>query len=695
MHASLRDSKWAVIAMVAGLALVLLVFTIGSIEHRMSVSEGSPSSLAGGVAASHPGRTITTGEADQSIPSAAEDGEEIDPADSLEERIRKRFGMVKVAGVWLPATPVPRDGPSGALSGASAGESVARYPLPLSITTGKLPSGRAGGNYRARVEAVGGMPPYAWSIDRGAPASSVTLDRLSGELIGTPAESGTFTLRIRVTDSAGAADIAEYKMTISDGSNAESTPTAAKQAAAAPVGTATSLATDAQSSGLAPTSPDETAEGTAQTDESSAAPLTIVPALLAEARVGELYTAQFAAAGGTAPYVWSSLAPLPAGLTLAQTGILSGVPQEAGEFTLGIAVMDQSARSLSQTFLLKVTPAALSAVSGFTACISLRKVALSWSLPPDPSVAAVRILRNAANPPAHESDGQNVFEGQGSSAIDSMPVTGGSWYAAFTLSSDGQASEPVILAVMVDPAADPFADAVGSRSLLHSQAFNATLLPGIVLGSPHGGGIGSGSTDVVSLGAASAEEAGGAPYGGSLVISFDNNLAYDGPGPDFTIFENVFYIRGAAGYDPNSRMMEPAIVSVSQDGITWHTFPFDFSPRYDAKTGALNLRHPFVYNKGFAGVNPVIASGYNVDPTDPSVSGGDSFDLADLGVPGLEWIRYIRIQSTGDNWLTDSDGERVRHSNTTTFKEATRSSTTSGFDLDAVTAIWLDAVRQP
>ena len=141
-------------------------------------------------------------------------------------------------------------------------------------------------------------------------------------------------------------------------------------------------------------------------------------------------------------------------------------------------------------------------------------------------------------------------------------------------------------------------------------------------------------------------------------------------------------------------MMEPAIVSVSQDGVTWHTFPFDFSPRYDATTGALNLRHPFVYNKGFAGVNPVIASGYNVDPTDPTVSGGDSFDLADLGVPGLDWIRYVRLQSTGDNWLTDSDGELVRHSNTTAFKEATRTSASSGFDLDAVTAIWLDAVRQ-
>jgi hypothetical protein len=127
--------------------------------------------------------------------------------------------------------------------------------------------------------------------------------------------------------------------------------------------------------------------------------------------------------------------------------------------------------------------------------------------------------------------------------------------------------------------------------------------------------------------------------------------------------------------------------------VTWFTFPVDFSPRYDPVTGALNLRHPFVYNRGFAGVNPVIANGFNVDATDPAVSGGDSFDLADLQVPGLSWIRYIRIQSTGDQWLVDRDGDLIHHPNGKDTFEANRNFNKSGFDLDAVTAIWLDATE--
>jgi Putative Ig domain len=697
MSASFRETKWLGLVMMAAVGFGLLVLTIGSIDQRMGLlpreqREGSQLSRNASSA------TPLADPPAQAWGLAPENEEQINENDSPEERIRKQFGMVKLGGVWLPAIPIKSAAAAGKTNIGAGPEGGIAYAVPLYITTGKLPEGTAGERYQFRIEAVGGVPPYLWSIERGAPVDSISLGRSSGELSGTPSNASTTTFRVRVTDAAGAADIAEYRMRVTDtldsDATARVTATNAQTAAVDPAVAATTSQPPGEPSTdmAAPTSAEEVAAEEGDPDAATA-PLVIISSALADGMVGEAYSAQLAASGGTPPYAWSSLGQLPAGLSLTAGGVLSGTPQAMGEFTLNVGVTDQAGKSLARGIALKIAAAVPDSVTNFTALVSLRKVALSWTNPADPTVVAVRILRNGSNPPANELDGAIVFEGQGTSVLDPSPPSGGAWYSAFALSADQIASEPAHLAVELKLDAEPFADAVVSRNLLHAQAYNSQLLPGIVLGAPKGGGIGAGSLDVVSLGAASVDDPGGAPYGGSITVSFENNLAFDGPGADFTIFENVFYIKGAAGYDPNSRMMEPAIVSVSQDGVAWHTFPFDFSPRYDAKTGALNLRHPFVYNKGFAGVNPVIANGNNVDPTDPAVSGGDSFDLADLRVPGLAWIRYVRIQSTGEKWMVDADGDLVRHSNTTALKEASRASPTSGFDLDAVTAIWLDAVR--
>ena len=694
MSAPVRESKWLILAMLAVVGFGVLVLTVGSIDQRMAFLHREQRS---DFRQSPDSSSSALPEASSYRPreSNHDQDEEINESDSLEERIRKKYGMVKLAGVWLPAMPVKSATAAGTTAGLHGPDGGAAYAVPLYITTGRLPEGRAGERYQFRIEAVGGVPPYAWGIERGVLAGSIKLGQTSGELSGTPADASTTTVRVRVTrrDWRGG-----YRRVQTARHHHACHALATSMIAPDIVTTAQQLATPPQSpveQGGETRTPDANGEepGTKTESDSKPAQLVITSRALDDARVGEGYAAQLMAAGGSPPYAWSSIGQLPSGFSLTTAGVLSGLPRTPGEFILNLSVMDQAAQGATLGFALMITPAVPDPVSHFTAFISLRKVALSWANSADPSVTAVRIVRNVLNPPAHQFDGTIVYEGPNTSALHPSPPSGGSYYAAFALNADATASRPAHLAVALKANIDPFADAVIDRNLLHAQAYNAVLLPGIVLGSPKGGGIGSGSLDVVSLGAASVDEPGGAPYGGSIVISFENNLAYDGPGADITIFENVFYIKGATGYDPNSRMMEPAIVSVSQDGVVWHTFPFDFSPRYDAKTGALNLRHPFVYNKGFAGVNPVIANGYNVDPTDPAVSGGDSFDLADLHVPGLTWIRYVRIQSTGEKWLVDSDGDLVRHSNTSALKEASRSSPTSGFDLDAVTAIWLDAVQ--
>ncbi|MEN3040708.1 MAG: hypothetical protein ABDH66_04110 [Bacteroidia bacterium] len=106
--------------------------------------------------------------------------------------------------------------------------------------------------------------------------------------------------------------------------------------------------------------------------------------------------------------------------------------------------------------------------------------------------------------------------------------------------------------------------------------------------------------------------------GGFIVLEFDPPIA-DGHGVDFIVFENAFRYGNGQVFD------EWMIVSVSQDGILWQTFP------YDSITG-----------EGLAGRTPTGCTGCSgpIDWQDPSQAGGDAFDLATVG---LSWARYVRV----------------------------------------------------
>ena len=165
--------------------------------------------------------------------------------------------------------------------------------------------------------------------------------------------------------------------------------------------------------------------------------------------------------------------------------------------------------------------------------------------------------------------------------------------------------------------------------------FNADKMPGVVFGAPRGGGAQSGGLDVVSLGT-----------GGTIVLAFDPLRVVDQPGADFTVFENAFF----AGGDPERAFQELAEVSISADGVSWLTFPCE----PDAGT-----------RLGCAGINPVYSTPKSgISPTDPAVSGGDSFDIGQLGATG---IRYVRIHDLGTAACSGADGPG-----------------SNGFDLDAI-----------
>ena len=178
----------------------------------------------------------------------------------------------------------------------------------------------------------------------------------------------------------------------------------------------------------------------------------------------------------------------------------------------------------------------------------------------------------------------------------------------------------------------PFATEVIDFQPGEGSGYGESRLPDIVLGPPKGGGEFNGSSDVLSLG-----------RGGEVTLSFSPRDCVDGDGPDFVVFENAFRVRGASGQS----FQELGSVSVSEDGESWLTF--------DCEPGATGEPQP-----GCAGWSPVLINGLAAStPLDPSRSGGDAFDLADLG---LEQIRFVRIRDLSNS------GDAP----------------TAGFDLDAV-----------
>lgn len=148
--------------------------------------------------------------------------------------------------------------------------------------------------------------------------------------------------------------------------------------------------------------------------------------------------------------------------------------------------------------------------------------------------------------------------------------------------------------------------------------FGAAAMPDVVYGPPRGAGDQQGGYDVVSLG-----------VDGTIVVEVGDPIV-DGPGDDFTVFENVFY----AGGNPQRPAADLGEVSVSDDGVTWATYPCDghaAAPPYGSCAGW----HP-VYSNPENGISPTSKE-----------AGGDRFDLAALGVARARFVR-IRDAHTSD-----------------------------------------------
>jgi phosphoesterase family protein/putative Ig domain-containing protein/carboxypeptidase family protein/Ig-like domain-containing protein len=84
-------------------------------------------------------------------------------------------------------------------------------------------------------------------------------------------------------------------------------------------------------------------------------PLGIATTSLQNGTVGQAYSAQLNATGGTSPYTWSiSSGSLPPGLSLSPAGVISGTPTTAGSSTFTIVASDASSQTGTRNFTLTV-----------------------------------------------------------------------------------------------------------------------------------------------------------------------------------------------------------------------------------------------------------------------------------------------------------------------------------------------------
>ncbi|MFC2131195.1 hypothetical protein ACFLSQ_07150 [Bacteroidota bacterium] len=137
---------------------------------------------------------------------------------------------------------------------------------------------------------------------------------------------------------------------------------------------------------------------------------------------------------------------------------------------------------------------------------------------------------------------------------------------------------------------------------------------------------------------------------GEITIGFKDYIIVNKPGPDFIIFENVFINPVNDKY-----FAEPAIVSISSDGINFVAFDFD----------SLTLN-------GCAGITPTFGN-----PADYKNCGGDKFDIALLNIDS---VTHIRIRDVSRMIL-----ENEEHP----YYDAI----ISGFDLDAVIGLNYEKIK--
>ncbi|MGM3276815.1 putative Ig domain-containing protein [Ralstonia sp. 24A2] len=295
----------------------------------------------------------------------------------------------------------------------------------LGITTTSLGNSEVGVAYSQTIGIGGGTAPYTFNVSSGALPAGLSLSG-GGALSGTPTMAGSFSFAVQVKDANNATATQSYVLTVTAGVGINTTS-------------------------------------------------------LAAGTVGSPYNQTISASGGTTPYAFTiSAGSLPAGLTLAGSGVLAGTPTASGSFTFTAQARDARGATAAQSYTMTVNMAPVPVVPTqrqiTVAAMSTATVDITDGATGAPytgaailsvapaSAGAATILASSA-PASAQSVLKTASAGSGTYSIQFVPAAAfaGTAVITYTLSNASGASNPATLSVIVaarpDPSTDP--DVVG------------------------------------------------------------------------------------------------------------------------------------------------------------------------------------------------------------------------------------------
>jgi CSLREA domain-containing protein len=257
----------------------------------------------------------------------------------------------------------------------------------ITLSPTSLPPGTLAQSYSQLVTATGGTGPYQYVMTGGSLPPGLTLDVATGVISGVPTTPGAYLFVVTATDANLCTGSQAYVITIECGLDVQPatlpggtegiaySQTLSVTNGAAPYTFAVisgSLPPGLSLTGAGLLSGTPTAPGTytfviQATDANNCTGsrgytvvidpcLVISPDTLPGGIVGTPYSQTLTAAGGTPPITFATLDPLPAGLTLATTGLISGTPTTGGISLFTVDASDTGGCTTSKDYFIVVNP---------------------------------------------------------------------------------------------------------------------------------------------------------------------------------------------------------------------------------------------------------------------------------------------------------------------------------------------------
>jgi hypothetical protein len=272
-------------------------------------------------------------------------------------------------------------------------------PTNPAITTalGALAGGQVGSSYNVTVVISGGVSPYTWTVKSGNLPTGLTLGSSTGTISGTPTASGNYTFTLQVTDSGA--------------------PTAL------------------------------TASGTFTIDVTAAPAITFTTTSLPSSVLGDTYAGQVTATGGAGTLTYAVTAgSLPAGLTMAATGAITGKSTTAGASSFTVTASDAYSDSAKENLAITIDPA----ISVTTASLPKGYASTAYT---STTLAATGGLGTPYTWTWAAATGSSLPPGltlSGAGVITGTPTTGGNYSVVVTARDSGGNTGSATLAIDIE-----------------------------------------------------------------------------------------------------------------------------------------------------------------------------------------------------------------------------------------------------